>query len=958
MRKIQHLIPGFIMVCSLLFMGSSASNVEYDDRIPQLEFAAQEIEKALKETDKGKLKVTLLIKADESNPEAFTIRNVGKNRIEVSGTDSKGAMYGGLEVAELIQLGLPITDQEQKPYVEKRGVKINIPLDIRTPSFDDSGEAAQRNVITMWDFSFWKEYLDNLARYRYNVVSLWAAHPFPTMIKMEDYPDIAMDDVHYIDPDKLDASLNKSGDDIEYTGEITAVKKMSIDEKINFWTRVFDYAADRGIEIIMVHWNVFTHGATGKYGITPEQDNPKTIEYLRKCVSQMLLTYPQITGVGVCAGENDDRYLRDEYMTEHFIFNSYGKGIMDVKEQQPQRDIRLIIRRHSTEYEDINNAFKDYNAGTMEVSVKYAVAHMYSSRRPQEWEKRIVDEGWSQKYKAWLNLRNDDIFMHRWGSPDYARDFIKWMPHEQLTGFYMGSDTYVWGREFISKNPETSGWLEIEKHWYNFKLWGQLAYNNDLSDEYWEAVLKHHFPGVDGKLLLKAWESVSEVIPQVNRSVWSPTDGSFGAEACRRTSGFLYLDGYHFERPAMVLNRIENAPDQQCVTVTDWAKAYYSGEKLEGLLPLQIAENLDGYAKVALDALPVLKKQIGDNIELKETLNDIESMAYLGRYYADKMRGAAKLALYREGGRKEQKYLDESVAHLEDAVEEWKGYADVLETQYKTQVGSRANNQDWYGTLKYVKKEVDIIREEADYPVVRFTNLTDGAKLPEGSDLRVEVEATDGNGIPEVSLRIRGILLKADESNDGKFVWSASANNLLKSLKSGIYHLEAEVADKNGLRSSAELSVVVGDVIPETKNAWKDEIYQVILNEGEKIWEGDVIEFPDLNCFLTISDEGAISLQKGTPKNKEGQIWGTNGKANRPKWKVKPEPVIYHFYMVVENGQMKLYREKKGRPTVTIYETPPVSGPGPFKLGMTASRSLIVFREEGENTKIVWRSNR
>ena len=135
----------------------------------------------------------------------------------------------------------------------------------------------------------------------------------------------------------------------------------------------------------------------------------------------------------------------------------------------------------------------------METSVKYAVAHMYSSRRPQEWEKRIVDEGWLESYKVWLNLRNDDIFMHRWGSPDYARDFIKWMPHEHMAGFYMGSDTYVWGREFISKNPETAGRLEIDKHWYRFRLWGQLAYNNELGDDYWQAALKHRFPGVDAR---------------------------------------------------------------------------------------------------------------------------------------------------------------------------------------------------------------------------------------------------------------------------------------------------------------------------------------------------------------------------------------------------------------------------------------------------------------------------
>ena len=932
---------------------SEAASVEHDARVPQLAFAAQELNAALEEVGQKDLQVALTVQWDESSPEAFRIRRAGAKRIEVTGTDVTGAMYGGLEVADLLRLDLPIQDLQRKPFVEKRGVKINIPLDVRTPAFDDSGEAAQKNIQTMWDFEFWKAYLDDLARYRYNVVSLWAAHPFPNMIKLDAYPDIAVDDVYYskaaLDTTHLDAAV-RLDDDTE--GALTLGKKISIDEKIKYWQQVFQYAADRGIEIMMVHWNVHMHSAAGKYGITNAQDNPATIEYIRACVREMLLTYPQITGIGVCAGENDDRYLRDEYMTERFVFNAYGKAVMDVRALQPERDIRFIIRRHSTEYKDFTEAFKEYTGGVIDTSVKYAVAHMYSSRRPQEWEKRIVAEGWLEKYKVWLNLRNDDIFMHRWGSPDYARAFIKWIPHEHVAGFYMGSDTYVWGREFISKHPETAGRLEIEKHWYRDRLWGQLAYNNDLGDDYWQAVLKHRFPTVNARLLLDAWESVSEVIPQLNRSVWSPTDGSFAAEGCRRTSGFLTLDGYHFERPAMVLDRIENAPDPQCITVTDWAQARLKGQALPGVTPLQVAENLDGYAQVGLTALPVLRAHMGNNVELKETLSDIESMAYLGHYYADKMRGAAKLALYRESGRKQETFLDQAVAHLENAVEEWKAYAAVLTPQYKTQIGARANSFDWNATLKDVEKEVETIKEEGDYPTVRFVNLTDGARIPEGSDLRVEIEATDGNGAPQVKLRLNGLVLKAEKRLGDLCVWSGASEELLKSLKLGMVHLEAVAVDKNGLSTSGELNVGVGNASQSLMGDWENEIHQVILNEGETFRNGDIRKFPRLECFLSLANDGSLALNHGSPGNSKGRIWGTNGKANRPK----PHPVPFRFYMALAEGRLQILREKPGRPNVIIYETKKPDDSGPYKLGITASRRLVVFRKDGKKSKIVWRS--
>jgi hypothetical protein len=931
-----------------------AASVKYDAQISQVAFAAEEVKGALRDAGREDLQVSIVITTDTANPQAFQIRTARPDRIEVIGSDPHGAMYGGIEVAQRVRLGLPIEDQDQKPFVEKRGVKINIPLDIRTPSFDDSGEAAQKNIETMWDFDFWKEYLDDLARYRYNVVSLWAAHPFPAMIKLEEYPDIAVDDVYYskgsLSTTHLDAPLSLHEDT---EGSLKLGKKMSIDEKIEYWQRVFQYAEDRGIEIIMVHWNLHMHGAAGKYGITQEQDNPTTIKYIRACVRQMLLTYPQITGIGVCAGENDDRYLTDEYKTERFVYSAYGKAVMDVKQLQPDREIRFIVRRHSTEYEDITDAFKDYTGGEIETSVKYAVAHMYSSRRPQEWEKRIVDEGWLEKYKVWLNLRNDDIFMHRWGSPDYVRDFIRWMPCEHSPGFYMGSDTYVWGREFISKNPETAGRLEIDKHWFRFRLWGQLAYNNELENDYWEAALEHRFPGVDARLLLEAWETVSEVVPQLNRSVWSPTDGSFAAEGCRRTSGFLTLDGYHFARPAMVLNRIENAPDPQCITVTDWARAHLAGKKTEGVTPMQVAENLDGYATIAQASLPALRARMGDNVELKETLNDIDSMAFLGRYYADKMRGAAKLALYRESGRQDSKYLEQAVAHLEDAVEEWKSYAAVLTPQYKTQVGARANSMDWNGTLKYVEKEVQTVKEEGDYPKLRFTNLTNGARVPAGSDLRVEVEATDGNGAPKVQLRLNGLVLNAERETEDRFVWSGSSDELLKSLETGMYHLAAVAVDKNGFHTSEEINIYVGNASPSHVGSWKNKIHAVILNEEEIFTNEDIREFPRLNCYFRLEEDGSVALNAGTPGNPEGSIWGTNGKANRPK----PHPVPFSFYIALDDGKLQVQREKPGRPKVIIYETRPVSGTGPFQLGITASRSLAVFRKNGRETEIVWRSH-
>ena len=69
----------------------------------------------------------------------------------VVGADAVGAMYGGLDIAEAIELGAldQLRTGEHAPFIERRGIKFNIPLDARTPSYSDAGDAAQQNIPEM-----------------------------------------------------------------------------------------------------------------------------------------------------------------------------------------------------------------------------------------------------------------------------------------------------------------------------------------------------------------------------------------------------------------------------------------------------------------------------------------------------------------------------------------------------------------------------------------------------------------------------------------------------------------------------------------------------------------------------------------------------------------------------------------------------------------------------------------
>ena len=75
------------------------------------------------------------------------------------------------------------------------------------------------------------------------------------MIKMPDYPDVAIQNV---------------------TGYDGFSKVMSIDQKIDFWRKVMAYAKTRGFDFYLVNWNILTDGATGKYGITDDKEKATT----------------------------------------------------------------------------------------------------------------------------------------------------------------------------------------------------------------------------------------------------------------------------------------------------------------------------------------------------------------------------------------------------------------------------------------------------------------------------------------------------------------------------------------------------------------------------------------------------------------------------------------------------------------------------------------------------------
>jgi hypothetical protein len=590
----------------------------------------------------------------------------------VLGGDVNGAMYGGLEIAENIKFNQFTTspNSQESPSILKRGIKLNLPWDKENPTYgkDDmggfQGTSFQNAIPNVWDMTFWSTWFDEMARHRYNTVSLWSCHPFTSLIKLEGYEDVAIQDV---------------------TGFNGFKKTLTMDQKIKFWQDVMAYAHARGFEFLLFNWNVFTYGATGKHGITASPSNAATETYMYKSMYKLLETYPDFDGFGMSIGENGG--------TESFSWKTYGKAIHDYAVLHPQRKLRFIHRLHYAGFAEMKSLFGPLINNpatpnvTFDLSLKYSQAHMYSTPVPGWFssEKQTILDN---KLKTWYTVRNDDMYYLNWGDVDFARTYVKGMLSKPdiFIGFYMGSDGYSPTRTFFSKNSVTQGSLEVQRQQYMNMLWGRLAYNPNTSDEVFKNYLATKYPAVSSNNLFNAWRKGSkgiQIMTELVQGTWS-LDFHWWPEACMgsRGSDFRTIGEMGGANPASGSNlcSIDNSSKANC------------GAKKSAY---QVADSIESGTKEALSLLSGMSS--GANTELGVNLNNIKALSYIGLYYAEKIRGATYLKATKK---------DSALKVMGRAQCYWMSYANLMDGMFMGMTNQRTNDlANWHALDAKVLKE-------------------------------------------------------------------------------------------------------------------------------------------------------------------------------------------------------------------------------------------------------------
>ena len=440
------------------------------------------------------------------------------------GGDANGAMYGGLQLAENIgATGFTGTNTAvEKPFMMNRGLKLNLPLDKRIPTYvgNWTARSAKRAIPAVWDSTFWKDLIDQQARFRYNMLSVWVHHPFPALVKVAGYENACLPDIQ--------------GFDGFMRTDLTP------DARVAFWRRIMQYAHNRGMSFYFFNWNVvLDYAKTQIPGLKEDLTTQATKDYLYKSMQALIATYPELDGFGTTTGDNmPNGSDAVEQANVKWSWDCYGKAVLDYLAANPSRKFNFIHRSTGT---SPNNTFPTYaplsaqpNAN-MDMSVKYAVAHMYSTTTPR-WTSDI-DAVAALGKKTWATVRNDDYVYINWGDPQFVREFINGFPHQEvIKGIYIGADGWSETKTYFYKNgfAPLNGGLEVKRRWYMQMLWGRLSYNPSTTDDVFKNMLAKRYPQTSSDNLFTAWTKASRPLPKMTELVmgnWD-LDHDWWPEAC------------------------------------------------------------------------------------------------------------------------------------------------------------------------------------------------------------------------------------------------------------------------------------------------------------------------------------------------------------------------------------------------------------------------------------------
>jgi hypothetical protein len=678
LRRPQKL-AGLFLFCFLWHLTNAQVKIAFDVKSQPVSFGVAQLEKALRQKGQQVQKLNINSEGSKANilvqvlptsegvsiqKEGFALR-IKNGSLLIIASDSVGAMYGALDVAEQIRMGRTwqaIKNKKEVPKFSVRALKFNLPwLPYRV------GPAMDEHLETCRDLKFWQRFLDQMAENRFNLLSLWSVHPFSFMVKPLNFP--------------------KANNYSE--------KEMA--EWKTFWTSLFRMAKERGIQPFLVNWNIAVSPEFAKaYGVRERNDTSAIVKrYTREVVTQVINEYPDLAGIGITladwmsnfTGPNSDLPQMTPKDREDWIEETVVAGM-----KAANRPVQFLHRSVlSSDPKEMRRVIHNANLpDTTLVEIKFNWSHGHSTpvlALTHDSNSGQKDDGyWNplpSDYRIEWMIRNEDFFILRWGQPDFIRQHIAQNAAPYVNGYFVGSEGYIPAKDFSHVANGHKTWnYAFEKQWLFYQLWGRLLYDPATPDAVFEASFNNRYQNKQGTLLLKAFAAASRMPLQFasfHGATWDYTLYSEGFLAPFASNGGLHDTVSSF----VSINELIDHPtlDPAYLSIPDYVKLKAGNQQIAAgkITPLALADSLERDSKTVLAIVKRLRPNA--TAALACELDDLETWAYLSKYFAGKLRAGVALQSFRVLNKATEK--ERAISLLMDCLQSWKKVASITSHHYK-----------------------------------------------------------------------------------------------------------------------------------------------------------------------------------------------------------------------------------------------------------------------------------
>jgi hypothetical protein len=587
--------------------------------------------------------------------EGFTIQS-SKNTIIIGGADNSGALYGCLELSDIVSRKntLP-TDihQTDKPEMVMRGTCIGVQKPELLPGRGTyEYPYTPQNFPWFYDKALWLRYLDSLASNRMNSLYLWNGHPFSSLVKVKEYP---------------------------YALEVDEATFKKNEEIYRFLAQEADR---RGIWLVQGFYNIIIPKPFAEKHHLATQDRNRPIiplisDYTRKSIAAFVEKYPNV-GLLITLGEAMEGVGQDDvdWFTKTII-----PGVKDgLKALGRTDEPPIVLRGHDTDAPNVMKyALPLYKNLYTEAKYNGEALTTYTPHGPWADLHRTLSRIGTVQIENVHIMANLEPF--RYGSADFIQKCVLAMHNVyEANGLHLYPQASYWDWPY-SADKADHRLLQLDRDWIWYKEWARYSWNchRDRKEEieYWgkELAARYGCTEQQGKDILEAYEQSGEISPQILRRV-GITDGNRQT----MTLGMLmsqFVNPEKFGLFSLLYN--SEAPVGEILseyTTKEWNKEPHVGET-----PMMVADRVPVYGKRAVEAIDKAAPDINRNkAEFERLKNDMYCYDAMANSYSAKIKAAIHILRYKYSNNVAD--LEKAVPDMERSLTYYKKLVDLTKDSY------------------------------------------------------------------------------------------------------------------------------------------------------------------------------------------------------------------------------------------------------------------------------------